>query len=65
MRELGLFQIGHYKSLFITQDYTESGKYTLVANIDGRFEVVSVDDRIPINKHTLEPIWGLKYEHPW
>ena len=41
------------------------GKYILVANIDGRFEVISVDDRIPIYKKNLEPVWGLGYSNPW
>ncbi len=25
----------------------------------------TVDDRIPIDKRTLEPIWGLSFERPW
>jgi hypothetical protein len=39
--------------LFITQDFAASGKYILITNTDGRFEVISVDDRIPINRKTL------------
>jgi hypothetical protein len=37
----------------------------LTANIDGRFEVVSVDDKIPLYKKTLEPIWGQSFDNPW
>jgi hypothetical protein len=51
--------------MFLTQDYQPSGKYVLNININGRFEVVSVDDRIPIYKDTLEPVWGLTYKNPW
>jgi hypothetical protein len=36
-----------------------------VANVNGRFEVVSVDDRIPVYKKTLEPIWGFSFNNPW
>jgi hypothetical protein len=51
--------------LFITQDFAASGKYYLITNTDGRFEVISVDDHIPINRKTLEPIWGVSYRNPW
>lgn len=65
LNELALFPTVHYRSLFLTQTYSPSGKYTLVTNTDGRFEVICVDDRIPINKVTYEPIWGLSYKNPW
>lgn len=65
MKELGLFELNHYKSLFITQDWQDSGKYILTANIDGRFEVISIDDRIPVYARTLEPVWGASYNNPW
>jgi hypothetical protein len=53
LNELALYPTVHYKSLFITQDFAASGKYILITNTDGRFEVISVDDRIPINRKTL------------
>lgn len=65
IRELALFSTAHYKSLFITQDFQQSGKYILTANIDGRFEVISVDDRIPLYKDTMEPVWGYSFNNPW
>ena len=65
IKELALFPTKHYKAFFITQDIQKSGKYTLVVNIDGMLEVISVDDRIPVSKKTLEPVWGLGYGNPW
>ena len=65
MKELGLFPQNHYKSLFITQDWEQSGKYILTANINGRFEVISIDDRVPVYLRNLEPVWGLTYNNPW
>ena len=65
IRELGIWDLLHYKSFFLTQDYQESGKYTLIANIESKFEVITVDDRIPVYKDTLEPIWGLSFKNPW
>jgi hypothetical protein len=65
LNELALFPTVHYRSLFISQTFSASGKYTLITNTDGRFEVITVDDRIPINKVTYEPIWGLSYQNPW
>lgn len=65
LNELALFSTAHYRSLFITQTFSPSGKYILITNTDGRFEVIAVDDRIPINKVTFEPIWGLSYDNPW
>lgn len=49
----------------MTQDYQKSGKYTVIVNIDGRFEVITVDDFIPIHKDTLCPIWDMSYNNPW
>jgi hypothetical protein len=65
INELAVFSTLHYKTLFITQKYSESGKYILITNSNGRFEVISVDDRIPVDRETLEPIWGLSYKRPW
>lgn len=65
LNELALLPTTHYRSLFITQDFSKTGQYILITNNDGRFEVITVDDRIPINKDTLEPIWGMTYKNPW
>jgi hypothetical protein len=65
LAELPLYDLCHYRSLFITQDFSPLGRYELILNINGRFERVVVDDRIPVYRHTLEPIWGLSYQKPW
>lgn len=65
LAELPLYDLFHYRSLFITQDFNALGRYELVLNINGRFERVVVDDRIPVYRDTLEPIWGLSYQKPW
>lgn len=51
--ELALFTTFHYKTLFITQDFSPSGKYILILNNNSRFEAITVDDRIPIDRSTL------------
>lgn len=61
LEELAVYPTLHYKTLFLTQDYAENGKYTLIINNEGRFEQISVDDRIPVHRDTLEPIWGLTF----
>lgn len=65
LNELALFSTAHYRSLFITQTYSPSGKYIIITNTEGRFEAIAVDDRIPVNKDTFEPIWGMSYKNPW
>ena len=62
---MGLFTIGHYKSLFFTQDYQESGLYHAVINSNGRWETDVVDDFIPVYEHSGKPIWGMDLEQPW
>ena len=65
MVEIGLSSTEHYKSMFITQDFQESGRYEMVVNVDGRFEAVTVDDYVPVYENTEEPIWGMELKYPW
>ena len=37
----------------------------LITNNDGRFEVMSVDDKIPVSKQTYQPVWGMSFKNPW
>lgn len=37
LEELAVYPTLHYKTLFLTQDYAENGKYTLIINNEGRF----------------------------
>jgi hypothetical protein len=46
--ELPVLPVAEYKSLFITQEFQENGKYIVAINVNGRFELIAVDDRIPI-----------------
>ena len=63
--ELGLYPILHYKTMFVTQDWTEEGRYLLVYNSKGRYETDVVDDYIPVFEKSDEPIWGLSLKYPW
>ena len=63
--ELGLFKVHHYKSMFITQDFQEDGRYELVVNTDGRFEHLAVDDYVPVYEETEEPVWEMSLKWPW
>ena len=65
LSEMNLLEISHYKSLFLTQDFQETGLYHILINIEGRWETDVVDDYIPIYKDTEEPIWGMDIEQPW
>jgi len=38
----------NYKNLFLTENDKNYGQYDLYFNNAGRFEIISVDDRIPI-----------------
>ena len=63
--ELGLFPVLHYKTLFVTQDWNEEGRYLLVYNSEGRYETDVVDDYIPVFEKTDQPIWGMSLKYPW
>lgn len=63
--EIGLLPVEHYRSLFITQDFEECGLYQVIINQNGRWETDVVDDYIPVYKDTLEPIWGMNFDHSW
>ena len=65
MIEMGLTTTEHYKSMFITQDFQDSGRYEMVVNVDGRFEAVTVDEYVPVYENTEEPIWGMELKYPW
>lgn len=61
LNELAIFPVSDYKSLFITQTWNDHGKYDLIVNQNGRFETITVDDRIPVYEKSHEPIWGLGF----
>ncbi len=46
------FDIVTFKRLFLVQTITENGKYEVVINRDGNFEVETVDDFVPVYKDT-------------
>lgn len=51
--------------MFITQDYSEHGRYEVIVNNEGRFELEVVDDLIPININSGLPILNLDIRQPW
>jgi hypothetical protein len=57
--ELGLFPTNHYRSMFITQGYNELGRYEVIVNSEGRFQLEVVDDLIPVYESNEQPIWGM------
>jgi hypothetical protein len=63
--EIGILPIEHYKSLFLTQEFTKHGLYEVIINQNGRFETDVVDDWVPVYEETQEPIWGMDINSAW
>lgn len=63
--EMGVFPPEHYKSFFITQNFSENGFYHVIINNKGRFETDVVDDIVPVYENSLEPIWGMELDQAW
>lgn len=57
--EVGLLPPFHYETLFITPDFTNNGMYKIIANVQGEFRVIVIDDMIPVYENNMEPIWGM------
>lgn len=45
--------------MFITQGYNELGRYEVIVNSEGRFQLEVVDDLIPVYESNEQPIWGM------
>ena len=65
MNEIKFFSKKHYRTFFITRNFSKEGIYEFVINRDGRWVNEIVDDYIPIYEKTKEPIWGLDVNESW
>lgn len=65
MSETGILNYDYLRTLFITQNINEEGKYEYFVKRDGEYVVESCDDVIPVDIKTWKPLWGLSLKSPW
>ena len=51
--------------MFLNQSFNEEGRYEVVVNSEGRFEIEIVDDFVPVYEESDLPIWGMDIKKPW
>jgi hypothetical protein len=59
------FDSKSFKRLFVTQEIAWNGRYEVVVNRDGEFQMEEVDDYLPLRKRDEAPLWGLPISQPW
>lgn len=64
-QEISLFSSDYYKSIFLNTYFQHLGIYNIIAQVNGHYRLVTVDDMIPVYEGTNQPLWGMSLEYPW
>ena len=63
--EVGLLPCEYYQSLFTSARFNPTGRYTIIAQVNGSYRAVAIDDMVPVYESTNRPLWGMDSECPW
>jgi hypothetical protein len=45
--------------------FNPTGIYTVIAQVNGHYKVVTIDDWIPVYERTNKPLWDMETTCPW
>jgi hypothetical protein len=54
-----------FKGIILNSSFSENGRYEIVANIDGKYELEVIDDVIPIYEDSQDPVWSHYLKETW
>lgn len=54
-----------FKGIIFNSSFSENGRYEMIVNMDGKYQMEVIDDVIPVYEDSQEPVWSHYLKETW